>query len=182
MNKTTSIVLASIVVAGILGYSLGYSFGGKAVAATYADRIAIVNMMTPSRTDVRFVNGQIKQINGSTLTVDKVILSQNPFASDAPVSREVTITSATKLTKILPKDMAVYNAELVAAQKRIKEDPKLLKGPYNPPSLFVEKAINFADLKIGDTVVVTAANDILQAQSFVATQIQATMVNPLGLR
>lgn len=182
MNKTTSIILTSVVVAGIAGYFLGYSFGGKAVASTYSDRIAIANMMTPARVDVRFVNGRIKEIKGSTITVDRVLLSQNPFAGDAPVSREVTITNATKLTKILPKDMAVYNAELAMVQKRLKEDPKLLNGPITTPSLFVETPIKASDLKAGDTVVVSAATDILQAPSFSATQIQVTMPNPLSLK
>lgn len=182
MNKITSIVLTSVVVAGVAGYFFGYSLGGKAVASTYADRIAIVNMMTPVRIDVRFINGRIKEINGSVITVDRIILSQNPFASDAPVMRQVTITKATKLTKILPNDTATYNAEMVAIRKRIKEDPTLMKGPLVTPSLFVETPIKASDLKVGDTVVVTAANDVLKAPSFDATQIQVTMPNPIGLR
>lgn len=182
MNKTFSIILTSVVIAGVVGYFLGYSLGGKAVAATYNERLAIVSMMTPTRTEVRFVNGRIKEVKGSTLTVDRVILSQNPFAGDAPVVRTVTITDKTKITKFLPTDMVAYNAAITALKKRIKENPDLMKNPPPAPSMFTEVPIKASDLKAGDTVVVTAATDILQTPGFEATQIQVTMANPTGLK
>lgn len=182
MNKNISIVVSSIIAVGVVGYGAGYALGGKAIEAKYADRMAMVNIATPVRTELHFVNGRIAQVKGSTVVVDKIILSQNPFASDAPATRDVVITDKTKITKILPKDMAVYNAEVAAMKKKFKDNPELMKNPPAPPSMFVETPVKISDLKAGETVVATANADILLAPSFEATKLQITMANPVGLK
>lgn len=166
MNKTITTVLVSLAV----GLGLGYAWGSTQVAASYASKVAEVNKLFPAPTETLAVSGKVKQVTDSSIMLEGVSVSSNPFAGDFPTTRNVMITSATRIIKTSQKDGATLQAEMMAFQKSIQGS----KGgvTITPPSPFSETDATLADIKVGDTVTVTATSNILSAASFSATQVQ----------
>lgn len=170
MNKTITTVLVSLAV----GLGLGYVWGSTQVAASYASKVAEVNKLFPAPTQTQAVSGKVKQVTDSSIMLEGVSVSSNPFAGDFPTSRNVMITSATRIIKTSQKDGATLQAEIAAFQKSMLAS----KGGVSitPPSPFSETEIKLSDIKVGDMVTVIAASDILNSGSFSATQVQLASI------
>ena len=173
MNKFTPIVIITLA-AGII---LGYMWGHYQSAASYAPQIEAVNKALPSATKATSVEGRVKQVNADSLTLEGVAVSMNPFAAgDYPMTRQVTITSSTKIIRVTSKDPQQFQKEMVAYQNSL-QNRNQASSTLTPPSPFNETTIQLSDIKVGDSVSATAASDIINAASFEAVQLQ---VNSLG--
>lgn len=177
MKKTIIISIIAVSIGLCAGYFLGYLNGGSAIKASYASKIAAVNKFFPQiPNEVTSISGKIEKINGQTITITANPISQNPFIDISfPQTRVVNVTSATQLTRIVPKDPATFQKEMTAFQNAIQE-PRSATGTsqksLNPPSSFVENNIKLSDIKIGNIVSITAASNILSVSNFSATKIQ----------
>lgn len=169
MNKTTTTIVIGVLIGGVLGYMIGYSRG----IASYTPKIAALNKMFPALTQATSLTGKVEQVGGSSFTLGGLSLSPTPFADNYPTTRQITITSATKISKSIPKDPAVFAAEILAFQKKnAGRTTTRIGNEMLPPTPFSQVDIKLSDLKAGDTVTVSAASDILQAASFTATSVQ----------
>lgn len=166
MNKTTSIIIGLVI-----GLALGYIWGMTGTASSYSSKIAAVNKLFPVPTQTMAVSGRVKEVSASSIVLEGVSVSSNPFAGDFPTTRTATITSETKIVKSEQKDPTTMQAEFAAFQKAMQNN-KAGAPLATPPNPFSQKVIQLSDIKVGDIVTVTAANDILSASSFTATQVQ----------
>lgn len=163
MNKTITIVVSLLI-----GLVAGYAFGIYRVTTKYAPKIAAVGMIFPAPTQIFSVTGKVTAVDAASLTIGGVSVSVNPFAGDFPVVRQVAVNNTTKITAIRQKDSGVILSDTAAFQKKMQAGASVVL----PPSLFEETDIALTGIKVGDTVTVSAASDILGVASFTATKIQ----------
>lgn len=157
-------VVLGVVVMFVIGLWGGYLWGGAAVRASYASKIAQVEALFPaSPTDLRSLSGTVAQISGTTLTLHVSSAVADPFLVDFPVTRTIMVTGETKITEMIPADPIVLQREAEAYMKQ---------PTGTPPSPFTETAIALSGIKTGDVVTVTADENILSAPSFTATAVQ----------
>ena len=173
MKKTSAILLAigALVVGVAGGYFWGYARGVIALPTPHTPtKNAAVNTAPISTLSL---SGKVKSINGSVITMDA--LSPNPNSALAAagflVSREVTVTSATKIMREVPTNPTVFQQEMQAYTKRASStststDPSML------PSPLTETSISLSDIKVNDMIFVTASSNIMGAASFTATAVQ----------
>lgn len=167
MNKTTSIIIGLVI-----GVALGYLWGATGVTASYAAKIEAVNKLFPIPAQIFSVTGKVKQVTSSSIVLEGVAVSSNPFAGDFPTTREVVITNTTKITRMTSKDARTLQSEMAEFQKKLQESKGRFVG--TPPAPFGQVDIQLADIKVGDMVIASAAGDILKAASFPATTVQLT--------
>lgn len=155
---TGAVVLAAIV--GVAGYALGYARGGTAVSAAYAPKIAALNALFPSApTSVDSLSGEVESIQGNVISLNAEPITRNPFVdTDFPLEREVTVATATSITRVQERDLA--DISLSASSS-----PALI-------SPVTTSSISLGDIAVGETVIVTADGNILNAPSFTATLIE----------
>jgi hypothetical protein len=118
------------------------------------------------------LSGQVTAINGTTLTLKTAPLTQNPFAGSFPLVREVTVTSATKITGVSQQSQAEFQTEQQAFEKKMtgaRPTPgMILSMPPMPPT---PTDLTLSDISIGNTVTVTADSNIVSSPSFTATAV-----------
>lgn len=189
MKKFIVAIIITAAIASVagyaLGYPLGYSRGGQAVTDSYAAKIAALSKLFPLPSEIHSLGGRVKSVNATGLAFETVPVTQNPFAESFPAVREVAVTGATKITRTENKSPAVFQAEMAAYQKQVRNNavPTGIAGTappviLPPPEPFGEINIKLSDIKTGDTVTVTADKDILRAASFSATRIQVAPASP----
>jgi len=174
--KKISVVL-SVVVALVLGlaggYFWGYARGGAAVTTSYAPKIAaLATFFPPAPSSTLSLSGQVESINGSIVTINARPFTRNPFAAGGfLVSREATVTSATKITKQAQIDPTVFRQEIQAYNMTRPSGPSSTTA-IALPTPFTETNISLSDIKVGDMIAVTASSNIMSAASFTATTVQ----------
>lgn len=150
------IIVISLLVLGIiigifsdpyLPYSLsntkkGYDNGFAAARAVVEG--SSFGTFFKTETDVRVVTGTITAISGNQLSLhDDLVI--NPFEKNSFKERTIVMTDTTKVTKLIPK-----NKNTVATQ--------VTASPSN--------------IQVGDSVMVTAGENIKTLAEFAATDIQ----------
>jgi hypothetical protein len=176
MKKTSAIFLAigALVVGVAGGYFWGYAGGVVAPLTPYASKGGAVNNFTPSApTSTLSLSGKVKSINGSVITMDAISPTPNSALAAAGflVSREVTVTSATKITREVPTSPTVFQQEMQAYTKRASST-STSTDPGTLPSPLTETSISLSDIKVNDMIFVTASSNIMGAASFTATVVQ----------
>ena len=169
--ENKNILIVGVVVGIIIGFVGGryLSFGGALMGsgsvAELEAKIEKAKKLFPSMPDMRSVSGTIETIKENSLTI-KTPPSMNPF-EDLPEKREVIVTSATKIIRLVQKDPKVFQKEMEAIQKPMKPGEPV----QPPPTPFIEKAISLKDLKVGDQVSAEAGENIKEKARFDATRI-----------
>ena len=162
----------------VIGFGLGF-FTQKLTATTQKDpEIARLRsqiekakrFFPPEQSAINTLSGTIKTVSGRSIALD--VNLPNPF-QDVPLLRTVRITDKTTIIKFEQKDPAIFRTESLEFQRKTV---KLPTGPGSsvqlvPPSPFREKPGALADLKIGQSVSVTANEDIAAKESFDAASI-----------
>lgn len=171
MKKEIAIV--SIVVAVIVGlaggYFWGYAKGGAAVMASYAGKIDQLKNLLPVPTTLNSLSGKVTAVSGMTLTLAAASITPNPFADAFPAIREVTAISSTTITRATQTNPLEFQKEVQAYTSQIGKPGSPAVAAPSPVS---QTVISLSDIKVGDTVTVTAGSNILDAASFTATTIQ----------
>jgi hypothetical protein len=177
--KSTMVVVGFVIalVVGLAGgYCWGYASGGNAMNASYAQKIAAVDrLFPPSPTSTLSLTGTVTSVNGSVITMNANNPTPNPFAvGNFPAVREVTLTSATQITMIEQKSPAEMEQEVRAFTKQESAaGASVASHTFVPlPSSVTTTTISLSDIKAGDTIIVTAASNIMSVPSFTATAVQ----------
>ncbi len=111
------------------------------------------------------MSGTVTAVDASSLTV-----KQSSFDTDSDVDgvsdlRTVNITAQTKIQSQIAKLPQDFTREMAAYKPGL---PGQFKAP---PMAYTVKSVNISDIKVGDKVDVTAANNVRLAQSFDALAI-----------
>lgn len=151
------IAVALVALAGWGGYTLGLIKSSP--AQTTEPQLVIKTLM-----------GSITALTGTTLTLQ-------PTAADirvASTSRQVLTDTSTNFRRVIAKSQESYQNELDAFLKKLKTTPPATatSSPFSGyPSPVLYENISLSDLRVGDTIAVSAASNILTAPQFKAVQV-----------
>lgn len=173
-NKSLLIYLC----AGLaLGFVLGFFTAFVFQQASPFQAGTVKNLVPPiSPSEMTTIMGTVKEINGKIITVE---MAESPNPADKwPTKRRVIVDSKTKILKISAKSPA----EL---KKEIDSHPKDSSGLTFLPNGVKEEEIELSDIRIGDSINVSADHNIKTEVKFIATRItlnasQAVARPPLG--
>ena len=124
--------------------------------------------------ETRNISGIVKEMRGNIMVLGYSPI--NPF-DESPRTRSVTIVTGTKITRNEQKDQATIEHETREFQKAIQSQKSGAAPLVTPPSLFREIPAVFSDIRAGQQVSVTAAENIRDAESFAATQVTIVSVS-----
>jgi hypothetical protein len=147
--------------AGGGSYASGYTAGMDAAKKKLA-----LSGMFPSITETKTVTGTVKSIGDNQFVITVGRISPNPLDEQGPSERTVKVNGETQITKKIPLTPDEQNA----AQKAFQESIAAGK-PIEPPSPFKNESATIADITIGMNVTVTAADNIKDAATIVASAI-----------
>ena len=175
MNKNIIVSLGIFLVGAVLGFGIGRvgsggRFGELQRIQAQVEQAKKFFPQTPA--DIRTISGTVKSVSGSKVTLE--IESPNPF-EDIPKTRMVTISASTKIILQKQKDPAVLQKELAVFDASVKT---LATKPGTPspafPSPFQETSGVASDLKPGQSMTITADQNIRDAEAFEAREIRLT--------
>lgn len=122
--------------------------------------------MIKTPVDIRTLSGTVTANNGNSLTLH--VQSVNPFDDPALADRSILITASTTVMRRIQKDPVVYRAEVA----------NFLKNPQGAtttrvlPEEYTSTPVKVSDIKVGDTVSVSASFGIKLVKEFNAGAIQ----------
>lgn len=119
--------------------------------------------------DVRTYSGSVTTVNSDNITIH--IQQTNPFDDPALLDRTVKFTADTKITKSVPGDIKKFQEEMDAFMKKMQSGNTAGAVPPTPPVPTVT-TINASDIAVGNTVTVTATENISTMKTFTASEIQ----------
>ncbi len=153
-----AMTLTAVVVGMCAVRQVGYEAGLAAVI--------IETPQTQSATDIKSLTGKIADITGSTITI--AVSGQN--------NRVVTTNSKTVFERMVPKDPKVFQSEIIAFNAKIKTTQATGTSPLKDyPVPFTLQQMSLVDFHLGETVRVTATENISSANQLVAARI---LLNP----
>lgn len=128
-----------------------------------------LGMMLRTPDDIRTISGTVTAISGNQITIHTQ--SANPFDDPTLLDRTITVTATTKITKISPVDPKVFQTEMTDYMKKM-QGTKSPSQPLTPPASFTSTPATLASIAVGDTLNVTAIENIKTAKEFSASEIQ----------
>lgn len=151
------------------GYQAGYEAARQKLAATGMFRT----------TEIKSLVGTVASVGEASVDITTAPQPTNPLDDPLPSSRRVLVGSDTKLHRSEAKSNEEMKADLAAYADEMKKydaDMKAGKVATFPsvPSSYEIVEIELSDIKTGDQISVTAAEDISYQESFTATEIVAT--------
>lgn len=149
-----------------------YQAGWDAAMQTLKDSGALPQML--EATEVKNIDGKIESISGNDVTIK--VSTPGLISTPTLLTRTVTIDPNTKIIQLVQRDQAeiqkefeIFNEKMQQQQTQSVTDPKDM--PY-PPQMQDKKDVSLGDLKVGQTIMVQAAEDIKDKKQFAATEIQ----------
>ena len=180
------IPLLCLIVGLVGGFALGFGMEKSSESKNLANyqeslkaRATSMGILPPQMMEVTRLFGLIKSINGQTLTV-VVQAPRDLFGDPALDERNVTIDSNTKITLLTQKDSAVFKREMDEFQSRMNAQKPGAVFSATPseladrvaPEFFDKKIVDISELKVGQTISITTAENVKDQKSFVATAIE----------
>jgi len=126
-------------------------------------------------TEVHRVLGTVEKVSDQEITLKdfRKISSIVAPASDQSARMFITVNQSTRIERFVYKDVAILNAELNAFYKNIQKiQTQNPSAPPTPPEPFTFEKVALSDIKIGDHVTVSFAEDIANLATFTATKIE----------
>jgi len=191
--KNKFLILA---IGGILGVSIGflieYFFAQKAVSRLTKEKKEyeleiqkaekeikrlekIIKEVLPPPKEIFALGGEVTRVKANSLIIE---VPQIHPLEKTPSQREVMVTKETKIVKVVPKSLELYEQEMKQyhlKEKELFEKEKrgiAIKSWPSPPEPFEEKEIELKEIKVGDEVSVIAQEDIKFAEKFKAVKIK----------
>lgn len=187
-KKAALIGLGCLVVGFVLGYGSGrvstgtplnplsgQKGGYEAGYQAAMQKIAASGILPPSPQAASSLVGTVTAVEDGRLRIEVDTFGLDPLGQKSlPKERTVVVGAETRLAKLVEIAPEEYEAALKAYQEAaaaFTPDPEDPTPPPLPPSAFKETAVAIADIKVGDTVNVTSAEDILAAATIQATSV-----------
>lgn len=147
-------------------YEAGWNAAKERLASS-AQFKGIIN----TQSKVMTLSGVVESVSGDKINIK--INPLEPLASPNLDNRAVITTSATKITRIIQPDQEAFRKEMEVFIKNIQTAPKkgiVIRPPEQQPP--TKQEAKFSDIKVGDAITATAAENIKESQKFTATEIQ----------
>lgn len=128
-----------------------------------------MGMIFKTPDDIRTISGAVTAISGNQITIHTE--SQNPFDDPALADRTITLSSDTKITKLSQGAPADFQAEMDAFMKKMQSGKDVGLLPPVPPEP-ARTTVEVSGIKVGDTLTVTATENIKIMKEFTASEIQ----------
>src|SRR3989338_3389700 len=165
-------VVVLLVVSNYISWSVGKS-GGLEMSGSAGN----VGLPAPGPIPggVRGFGGTVENVSDSGFTLR--LSAYDPFASQGPSLRNVTLNEETVLERLIQKDNATIQKEQTAFMEKISAGGgsppggEKKKDTLTPPEPFTRERISLNDIKAGDMVLVSAGEDIATAKQFIATRV-----------
>lgn len=121
-------------------------------------------------TEVSSLNGKVQAIDGNKVSL--AINPLEPLADPKLDVRVVTVTNDTKITRVVPRDSKEVQTEMEAFMKKMQTPLAPGQEPPTPPVTSTKEDGQLSDIKVGDTVIVTAETNIKDVKEFAITSIE----------
>lgn len=120
--------------------------------------------------EIHTLSGTVTAVNGNLITLQAQPI--DPFVDPALTDRTVIITSDTKITKISQDNMQAFQTAIEAFIKNTQTGDET--GAVQPPapSAPTRTAADVSNIAAGDTLTVTAAENIKEAKKISASEIE----------
>lgn len=181
MNKLS--LSASIALAAVIGIVVGvvvdpllpapissakHSYqSGFAAAQALVEQSSVGGMIAvPS--EMHTLTGTVSSVGNGTFVLHTIL--RNPFDTSTPIDRMVTVTTATKIVLLEPKNSVAFQAEMTRYMDAVKTGH--VTASTTTPTPFTESSVQITDLRAGDAVAVTSNENIVSVQAFTATSVQ----------
>ncbi|MFZ2303951.1 MAG: hypothetical protein WAV98_04165 [Minisyncoccia bacterium] len=170
----TTQYIGTLIVGIALGAGASFVIGGGTYHAGFdaAKKRVLespMGMIFNTPDDIRTISGTVTEVNGNRITIRTQ--SQNPFDDVTLADRIVSIEKDTKIIKISQGDTEAFQKEMEAFMKNAmsKKDAGAV-----PPQLPQPTSVNVdaSSIKVGDTLVVAATENIKTMKKFTASEIQ----------
>lgn len=165
-------LMIGLAIGAVLGLAVGMAIGAPGtpdqsaqVQKLQAQIEQAKKFFPPAPQDIQSISGTVKSIAGNVITMETG--TANPF-DEAPRTRTITTGDQTKITRNEQKDAARFQKEVTAFQKAMQSGTNT---PIPPPSPFRDVAAHLSDIKPGQQIVVTAAQNIRDMESFNAISV-----------
>ena len=142
------------------GYQLGF-----ATARSLVENSPLGKMIQTS-SDVRTISGTVTSIAGTRIGIR--VVSNDPFDI---LAHTILVASSTEITKLVQKDLTVFQSEMEAFVQATKAGVKSAQA-LPPPEPFTFSPIDLASIKVGDALVVTTLENVKSLKEFAAHLIQ----------
>ncbi|HCR52343.1 TPA: hypothetical protein DIV48_01685 [Candidatus Kaiserbacteria bacterium] len=162
MPKILTVILIAVI-AGGAGWWAGYS-----QALGFAKERLAGYQVVPLPPDSKNLTGTIERIDGGMIYVRTLFV--NPLEKDGANMVALATTASTTIEKFVLKDSKSFETEMTAFAKAAQKNAV---APV-PPEPFTRQAILLSDLKPGESVSVTTAENVVGAARLTATSISAT--------
>jgi hypothetical protein len=177
-------LIIALVLALFVGMAIGYGIGrrqgfllgtalGHQVALGILPSTPVYKTIPLLPDEIYSVAGTIQAIEGNKIVFESASLKEPNVPGGAQVTevRSVIVTAATKIVHVdfvAPEALAIESGESFPGSSNLKA---ILDDLFPRP---VESPITFADLRVGDSIIVTAAENLISIYDFAATKIQRT--------
>lgn len=169
--------IGAVIVGVIVGAGVSFVYfnqGGNSYQAGWNAARARVEQsaiggMLHSPEDIRSLSGTVTAVNGNRVTLH--LQSVNPFEDPALDDRIVTATADTKILKLSLKDSKVFQTEMEAFAKAMQAGKGAPQG-MTPPEPFTRDPADVASITVGNTLSVSATENIKNTKEFSASEIQ----------
>lgn len=146
------------------GYEAGFT-----AARTLVEKSSLGAFFAISPSDMRAVAGKVTAVQGSRLTLHSQTMASPFDKTPALADRTVLVGANTKIIKLIPRDAKMLQAEAAALLKARQTGHATSTAAVQ---LYTQAVANLADIKAGDSLVVTAGENIKSIEMFTATEIQ----------
>lgn len=160
-------VVVLLVVSNYISWNVGKSGSLNIQGAT--ESAALPAPVQPPG-GIRAFGGTVETISDSGFALK--LSPYDPFASKGPSVRNVSVDERTVIELLIQKDNATIQKEQAAFMEKLSASGgKNPDVPLTPPEPFIRERIALTDLRAGDSVLVSANEDISKAKEFVATRV-----------
>lgn len=181
--KTFMIAITAIIFVFTI-FAIGFWYGAKTqvIKGTYQDgwqdgwqaareKLEQSGLLPPEPEEIFVLSGTVTKISENRISFKANQVVANPLAEPAPEERTILITPETKIFKLTEKSPEELAAEEEAFRKASE---KLEPGTPLPtaPSFYREEEIGVTELAPGNSITVTADQNIKFATEFEAKEIR----------
>ncbi|MEK7568905.1 MAG: hypothetical protein AAB497_02230 [Patescibacteria group bacterium] len=150
------------------GGGSSYQAGWDAARAR-VEQSAVGGMIPRIPDDVRTISGTVTAVEGNRITVQ--LQPMNLFEDPALDDRIAIVIADTKISKFSKKDPEAFQSEMEAFAKAMQSGKTATQG-MPPPEPFTRAPADVASIVVGDTLSVTATENIKTMKEFSASEIQ----------
>lgn len=133
-------------------------------------------MISPTHDDIRTISGTVTVVKNDEIYFHTQLATPLDFGLE---DRGTYITANTKIFKISKKDPKVFQAEMDAFMKAAQSN-KTATSTVKPPESFVRTSSDISSIKVGDTIEVTATENIKTKKEFTAGEVLQLQSKPVN--